>query len=173
MAIFLLCVKVFFCRILDVTLGTIRTILTVREKPSLASLMGFMEVMIWFLVVREALSSDQGGLYTAVAYAGGFAAGTFIGGKIAKKFVKSNIVAQVVTTDKNDELIRNVRAAGFAASVVDVKESDFSGEKYMLFCEITSGRLKEFKQLVHSMDERAFIMVQDTKYVYNGFMRKK
>ena len=74
---------------------------------------------------------------------------------------------------KNDDLIVAVRSEGFGASVVDVKGSDYGCEKYMLFCEIPSSRLKELKGIVHKHDPKAFIMVQETKKVYNGFIKKK
>ena len=168
-ALALMCVKIFFCRIADVSLGTVRTVLTVKEKTLAAAFIGFIEVLLWFLIVREALSATGNGLITGIAYAAGFATGTYIGGKIARKFIKGNVVVQVVTTSRNDDLVRSVRAAGFGVSVVDVNSSEFGDEKYMLFCEIGSRRLKDLKKLVHSYDSSAFIMVQDTKHVFNGY----
>ena len=53
MELLFLCIKVFFVRITDVTMGTFRTILTVKAKPIQASMIGFIEVLIWFLVVKE------------------------------------------------------------------------------------------------------------------------
>ena len=51
----IICIKIFLTRILDVSLGTIRTILTVRNNKILASIICFFEVLIWFIVAREAL----------------------------------------------------------------------------------------------------------------------
>lgn len=39
--IYILCLKIFLVRILDVSLGTFRTILTVKGKTLYASLVGF------------------------------------------------------------------------------------------------------------------------------------
>ena len=169
----LLCIEVFLCRILDVTFGTMRMVLTVKEKTSLAAVVGFCEVFIWFLMVRRALASADNGVLVALAYAGGYATGTYIGGMISRRFFKSNIVIEVVTTDKNDELIHALREAGFAVTAINVNPSEYAGEKYMLFSEILSNRLEEYKQLIYSIDPSAFIMVQETKHYYNGFIRKK
>ena len=114
----LLCAEIFFCRILDVSCSTLRTVLTVKEKTLYAALVGFFEASIWFLVVRQALASNMTGLEIAVAYGGGFAAGTFIGGTIARRFIRSNIVVQVVTTERNDELLHHIHDAGFAVKEV-------------------------------------------------------
>ena len=42
----MLCVKIFFVRILDVSLGTLRTIITVKGKILVASLIGFIEMFV-------------------------------------------------------------------------------------------------------------------------------
>ena len=171
MALFWLCVKIFFSRILDVSLGTVRTMLVVKGKTKLASLVGFVEIMIWFLVVRTAFNSSEAGIILAIAYAGGYAAGTYIGGILAKKLIKGTVTVQIVTSGKNDDLIAEIRNSGFAVTVVNVNSSEYSGEKYMLFAQIASDRQDEFKALIYKNDPTAFIIVQESKYVYNGFIK--
>ena len=51
MELLILCLKVFLVRILDVSLGTMRTIVMVKGKTLIASLIGFVELLIWFLIV--------------------------------------------------------------------------------------------------------------------------
>ena len=170
-SLLLLCLRIFFSRILDVSLATVRTMLTVKGKSKTAACVGFVEIIIWFLAVRTAFNSDEAGIILAIAYAGGFAAGTFIGGIISSKFIKGTVTVQIVTSGKNDDLISAIRNAGFAVTVVNVNSSEYSGEKYMLFAQIASDRLSEFKQLVYDKDDRAFIIVQESKYVYNGFIK--
>ena len=50
MELFILCIKVFFGRIFDVSLGTIRTIMTVKGKKIYATTIGFFEVFILSLI---------------------------------------------------------------------------------------------------------------------------
>ena len=42
----LLCLKIFFARIIDVTLGTIRTVLVVRGRRFTPAFIAFFEVLI-------------------------------------------------------------------------------------------------------------------------------
>jgi uncharacterized membrane-anchored protein YitT (DUF2179 family) len=42
----------------------------------------------------------------------------------------------------------------------------------MIFSKIRSNNLKTFKELIHRFDTNAFIMVQDTKYVFKGYDKK-
>ena len=59
MELFILCVKIFFVRILDVSLGTVRMIITVKGNKLVASLIGFFEILVWFLIVKEALNTTE------------------------------------------------------------------------------------------------------------------
>ena len=171
MTVALMCLQVFLCRVLDVSLGTLRTILTVRGKNLLAAGIGFIEVAIWFLVVRSALNSDEGGLLIALSYAAGFASGTFLGGIIAKRYFRSFLNLQVVTSSQNNAVVDAVRAAGFAVSVLNVNGSEFGSEKYLLVIEIKSENLKKLEKIIYSHDPSAFIMARDTKYIQNGFIK--
>lgn len=172
MELFKLCIVVFLGRVFDMSLCTIRTILSVREKSLLAAIIGLVESFIWFTVVRQALSSSISGWEIALVYGLGFAVGTYLGGLITRKFLVFDLYIQVVTSGRNDKLVHALRGEGFAVTVINVNSSEFGDEKYMIFSKIKSKNLKAFKALIHSFDEHAFIMVQDTKYVFNGYDRR-
>ena len=87
MPLFLLCIKIFIARLIDVSLGTFRTIMTIKEKDLLAALIGIIEITVWFLVVKEALNTDNNSYFIVLSYALGFSIGTYIGGKISRLFI--------------------------------------------------------------------------------------
>lgn len=170
MELFLLCIKIFFVRIMDVSLGTIRAVMTVKEKNLTATLIGFFEVTIWFLVVKDALNSDSNSLWIVFSYAGGFATGTYIGGIIAKKFIRGKLGIQIIIHEEGVALIDALRENQYAVSVLNAKGS--SGDnKLLLFLEIDSNHLEELQKLVRSYDEKAFVVVNETKLVQNGYFR--
>ncbi|HPE14523.1 MAG TPA: DUF5698 domain-containing protein [Bacilli bacterium] len=171
MAILILCVKIFFVRILDVSLGTFRTLLTVKGKTLYASIIGFIEVIIWFLIVKEALNTDIDSIWVAVSYSGGFATGTYIGGLISKKFIRGNLTVQIITSNEYSKLVNELRDAGYAVSVLNVRGKNEDEEKYMLFIEIENKSLYHLQKLIKKLDPEAFIVVNESKYVYNGYIR--
>ncbi len=171
MSLLIICLEIFLCRVADVTLATIRTVLTVKEKPLYAALIGFVEVTIWFLIVREALNVQGNTILICISYAGGFATGTLIGGLISKRFIRGNVNVQVITSSRDDKLVCEIRSAGFGAAVVDVNGSEFGEEKYMILCEISKGYLSTLRAIIEKYDPHAFVMVQETKYVYNGYLK--
>ena len=170
MALFILCIKVFFIRIVDVSLGTIRTIITVKDKRFLASLIGFIEVLVWFVVAKEAINTDDNSILIAISYSLGFATGTYIGAYLSHKYIKGNFGVQVIT-DKI-ELIKNLRDNGYAVSEIEIKGYDNSSEKYMLFIEIDKNNFSDLQKLIKKYDKKAFLVVNETKYVQNGYLRK-
>ena len=172
-AMIIFCIQIFCFRIADVSLATIRTVFTVKGKNGMAAVFGFFEVLIWFIVVREALSSGTGHIITAIFYAGGFAAGTLIGGVLSSKLINGKVEVQVITKTSDESLERAMRSAGFGVSAIEVKASDFSDKRYMLLAEVENKRLKELKKLVMSHSEGAFITVKETSFVQNGFFMRK
>lgn len=173
--VIVLCITIFFVRILDVSLGTIRTIYTVKGKSLTGSLIGFVEVLVWFLIVKEALNTpDVSNIHNfmiAISYALGFATGTYIGGVISDKFIKGNFGVQVILSEDNDEIVEKIREKGYAVSVIDVKGKEEKKDRYMLFIEINKKHFDNLSNLIKSLDSKAFIVVNETKFVQNGFIK--
>lgn len=169
MSLFILCIKVFFVRIIDVSLGTIRTIVTVKDKRLIASFIGFIEVLVWFLVAKEAISTDSNSIWIAVSYSLGFATGTYIGAFLSSKYIKGNFGIQVITN--NLELVAILRKNGYAVSVMDVKGHE-NNNKYMLFIEIDKKDFNHVQKIIKQFDQKAFMVVNETKFVQNGYFQK-
>lgn len=171
MAILFLCIKIFFVRILDVSLGTLRTIITVKGRNLLASMVGFIEVFIWFVIAREALNTNIDSIFIAISYSLGFATGTYIGGVLSDKFISGNLSIQIITSSKDPEVLNKIRKEGYGVSVIDIKGKDDQKEKYMLFIEIDKKHMAHLKNMVKEIDEKAFIVANETKYVQNGYFK--
>ena len=171
-ALLLSCIKIFCCRILDVTCGTVRTILTVKENTKGAALMGFIEVFLWYVVVRDAMTSDGPVIAIAVAYAAGFATGTYVGGQIARRIISGNVTVQVVTSHRDDAMLAAIRDAGYAITVLNANESEFAESKYLIIASVDKKQLKAFEELIKEKDPKAFIMVSETKSYVGGYFGK-
>ena len=169
MELFILCLKIFFVRILDVSMGTLRTIITVKGKSLYASIVGFFEVFIWFVIVKEALNTDETSIFVAVSYDLGFATGTFVGSILSRKLISGNLSVQVITD--NAEMLANIlREKGYGVTSINVEGKDKDTKKYMLFISINDKNLNHLQNLIKENDKDAFIVVNETKYIQNGFI---
>ncbi len=168
----ILCLIVCFGRIIDVALGTSRTVFTVRGKSYIAAIIGLIEAMLWFLIVREALSFQAEGMQTyliAISYALGYAVGTYCGGLVTSKLIKTKVNVQIIATSKNEELVKALSDAGFGATILIASGATKQEARYMLLIETDNKQLKSLRSIVTENDPSAFITISDTKSTYNGY----
>ena len=166
-----ICLKIFFARIVDVTIGTIRTVLTVKGRTYLPTVLAFFEVFIWFLIAREALNTDINSLAIPVFYSLGYASGTFLGTYITNRFMKGFIGVQVITNANDQKMINNLRNSGFGVSVCGLIKNVNHIKKDLLLIQIKNRRLRDVTKIIRKYDPDAFVVINETKYVQNGVIR--
>lgn len=171
MKILLLCIKIFFARIADVTLGVIRTNYSVRGKTILAGIIAFFEIFIWFLVVKEALNTEYQSIWIVISYSAGYAVGTIVGTFISKNFINSLISVEVITSKASRNNIDKIRNAGYGVSVVTATETYNEDNNSILFITLNSKYLNTLKKLIKDIDSKAFMAINETKIVQNGFIK--
>ena len=167
----LICIEIFLARVVDVTLGTVRTIFIVHGRKNIASIIAFFEVLIWFLVANEALLNTSHSILVPIFYSLGFAVGTYIGIIITNKYIKSFITAQITTKKDNIVLINILRDNGYGVSVVSLKNEKDNIKKDLLYVSINKNSSKDLIKLVKKIDKNAFIIFNDVKHVTNGLIK--
>lgn len=166
MEILLLCIKIFFARILDVSLGTIKTVYIVKEKRIISAFFAFVEVLIWFEVARTALSTEINSVFIPISYALGYATGTYMGTFISTKFIKGHLTINIISSKINKKEIDILKDNGFGLSVIKA-----DGNKNLIIIEIDKKNLKRLEDLIYTFDKKAFIIINDTKVVENGYVK--
>lgn len=164
MTTLLLCLKIFFARILDVSIATVRTVYVLKGKTIIVAILAFLEITIWFLVAREALNVEHMTIWVVLSYSGGYTTGTIVGTNITKKYVKGNLGIEVISSKISTNDLQIIKDEGFGVSSINMNDN-----KIMLILQINKKRLEECKNLIYSLDKDAFITVNETKFVYNGF----
>ena len=98
-----ICIKIFFARILDVTISTFRQNIMLKGKIIIGTVLAFFEILIWFYVAREALLIKIESMFIPVSYSLGYATGTLIGNVLSKKLIKGVIGVQIITSEDKKE----------------------------------------------------------------------
>lgn len=163
-----LCLLVFFARIVDTSLSTLATVFIVKDRTVFAVLMSFVQVFVWFIVVREALNSADSAFLLALSYSAGYACGVMVGMYLSDKYIVSNVSVNIVVKQKK-EVVDALINHNFAVSVSKVKGKDLISNKYMIFVATTNKKLPLLKKLVTEIDSHAFIVVSENKYVVGGY----
>lgn len=166
------CLYIFLARIVDVSMGTIRTVLIVKGKKISTAIIAFFEVLIWFLVAREALNTDIKSILIPICYAGGYATGTLIGSYISNNLLNGLIGVQVIVKQtKTNKILKEIRNSGFGVSVLDLKKTQEKEKKDMLFIQLNKKSLKKLTRIIRTIDPDAFLVINETKYVQNGLIK--
>lgn len=162
MSLLLTCIKIFFARILDVSLNTIRTTFIIKGKTFIVALIAFIEITIWLLVARTAINVELN-LWIVISYSGGYTMGTILGTTFINKFVKTNMELIVISTKiKNTKKIKD---KNFGVSILNKDKN-----KTILLIETNKKRLDELITLLKKLDNEAFITIKETKTIINGYM---
>lgn len=135
------------------------------------AILAFLEVFIWFVIAREALVTDVKSIFIPISYSLGYATGTLLGSFISNRFIKGYVGVQVVVNKDDKNLLKAVRKHGYAVSVILLKDDEEGKQRSMLYFQINHRNLKKLIELIKKYDETAFIVVNDTKAVQNGFIK--
>lgn len=163
-------ILIFAARICDVTIGTIRIISIGRGDRALSPLLGFFEILIWLLAIRQIMQNLTNVFYY-VAYAGGFGAGTFVGMYIEERLAMGILLVRVITKKDASELIRFLKSEGYGVTAVDAEGAE--GRVHVIYTIIQRGNLPHVVEIVNRFSPRAFYSVEDIRAVKEGTLPLK
>lgn len=153
---------IFLARIVDVSMGTIRILFISRGSKYLAPLIGFFEVLIWLLAIGQIIQNLSNAL-CYIAYAGGFAGGTYIGMLIEHKLAVGFIMVRVVTNKDASKLIDYLETAEFG--VTQVAARGIKGRVRIVFTIIRRRNLNKIVGIIRQYNPNAFYSTEDIRSV--------
>lgn len=157
---------VFLLRILDVSIGTIRLLYTVRGQRYIASSLAFVEGMIWVAAVAIVFSALDNPI-NMVAFAGGFATGTFCGMTLERWIGAGHVLIRVMTSTPRKELLGELREHGFGLTAIHGE--GMNGSVKVLLLVARRRRSKKAMELIKAMDPDAFVSIDPVSPVTGGY----
>ena len=156
---------VFLARVVDVSLGTLRIIFTSRGKKRLAPLLGFVEVFIWVSVIAE-ITKGAHNLVAYLAYAGGFAAGNYIGMYIEDKLALGMLVVRAIVPDHVQSLTKQLSGKGYGVTCVQAQGS--LGPVKLIYTVVMRKDLPEVAKIIQDAYPNAFFTVEELRSAERG-----
>ncbi len=153
---------IFLARILDVSIGTLRIMFVSKGLRGKATFLGFIEVLIWIIVVAQIFQNLDNWL-NYIAYAGGFATGTYIGMYIEEKMKMGVQIFRIIVGQESAELSEKLMEANFRVTEVDGKGK--YGTVKVIFSVARRKRWQELADIVNTHAPNAFYSVEDVKHV--------
>ncbi len=166
---YLLPVMIFFGRICDVTLGTLRIIFVSKGQKTIAPIIGFFEVFIWIVIISQILSRAND-LVSYISYAAGYATGTYAGMLIESKLAFGVLLYRVYTKKSGDGLVRMLSENGFGATMIEGEGS--VGRVDVIETVVSRQKMKRVEQVINDFDCNAFYVTEDIRTTQNGIFHK-
>ncbi len=111
-----LALLVFGLRIVDVSLGTLRTISVVHGRVRISVAVGFVEVLIWITAISQVISRVNESPLLLLAYAGGFAAGSAGGIALERTLRLGRCVVRIISEGRGTDIADVLRTAGHSVT---------------------------------------------------------
>ena len=160
-------VLIFGIRVVDVSMGTMRMLLVVRGARAAAAAIAFVEILLW-VVAAGAAVRNLGSPLHLVAYAGGFATGTFVGVEVEKRLALGVSTVQAFCRGRIPELADALRAKGFG--VTEIGGEGAEGRVSIVSIVVRRREVPDVIGEIEDRDPDAFITVYDDTQVRRGWM---
>jgi len=157
---------IFFARICDVTLGTIRIIFISRGLRKFAPFLGFFEVLIWIVVIGQ-LVQNLHSITAYIFYAAGFAVGNYVGMWIENRLAVGTSIIRIILSEGGNELADTIHNAGFGVTRVEAKGT--TGPVILIYTIVQRKNVEKVLTLIHSFSPKAFVTIEEVRSAEKGF----
>lgn len=166
----LLPLVIFFGRIIDVSLGTLRIIFVSKGQKNKAPLIGFVEVFIWVVVISQILARAND-MVAYLSYAGGYAAGNYIGLTLENRIAYGILLCRIYTQKNGTELIKALNKLNIGATMTHGEGS--TNEVDIIETVVDRKKLKVLETTINDFDSNSFYVIEDVRTKKNGIFPKK
>ena len=158
---------IFLARLIDVTMATLRMMLSMRGVRWTAPLIGFFEALLWVLAVGTAIRHLDSPLHV-LGYAGGFAAGSWVGLWIEARLAFGVATVRIISTHAGVELADALREEGHG--VTEFQGQGRDGPVEVVFTASPRRRVPEILRQVATWDPGAFVTVEQAQGIERGWL---
>ena len=161
---------IFGLRIIDVSLDVMRVIFAIRGKRTVAAILGFGMALVWIFAVGNAVKHLDSVLHI-VGYAGGYAAGTFVGITIERAVAFGMATVRVVSRHGGVEIAEALRERGYG--VTELAGFGREGGVEIINCVVHRSHLDEVLSIIDKWDTSAFVTVEEPTILRGGLMAER
>jgi uncharacterized protein YebE (UPF0316 family) len=159
---------IFLARIIDVGLGTLRSVCVINGRRTASWFLGFFEVLVWVIAVSKVITHVHEAPVYAVAFALGAATGHWVGITVERRIAFGQQIVRVFSRRGRD-IADTVREAGFRVTEIDGRGR--SGPVELLFIECPRREAMEVAELAREIDPDCYFIVDDIRMTSAAWVR--
>ncbi len=157
---------IFFLRVCDMSLDTLRVLFVMRGVKKIAWVLGFIQSVIYILAIGRVLTSLSNPL-NIIGYAAGFATGNVVGMILEERIAIGHILVNIISPHRGSAIVSHLRQNGYAVTELSGRGKD--GMVSMINCSVLRKQVETVHGLVNEIDPEAFITAEDVRPIRHGF----
>ncbi len=160
---------VFFMRVTDMSLDTLRMLFTVRGRKMLAGVIGVVQATVFIVAVSQVLKGPLT-VYNVLGYAFGFGAGVMLGMYVEERLAIGYGMFRIYSPLHGMQIASALRRNGFAATEIMAAGRD--GQMIVVNCAVARRDNTTVRGIIDEIDGNAFVTVDPVEPLQHGFFRK-
>lgn len=167
-AAWLTALGIFAARLVNVALDTLRFMLTIRDKRAISWILGFVESVIFVMVIGSVLTNLENPL-NIIGYAAGFATGNVVGMAIEKRLAIGFMHFSIISREHSTEIADALRKQGYGVTEIPARGRETS---FMLIdCSVRRKEADHVEELTLTVDPEAYITAEEVTPRRSGVWR--
>jgi len=166
--VWLIAFGIFFFRVLNMAVDTIRMLTVMRGMRAVTWILGVLQTAL-FIIAFGSVMNDLDNLLNIAAYSIGFATGNVMGMMIEKRLAFGYMNITIISSSHGQELAEKLRAHGHAVTEIPARGKDGSVE--ILECSVQRKLAQEVQNIALEIEPKAFITSRDIQRVWRGYWR--
>ena len=164
-----LCLVVCAAKIIEISIQSLKTCMMVKGQKLAAVGLGFLECVIWGLVISTIIGTLGDNIFLLLFYCVGYASGLFIGSTIEGKIALGTSNLQLIANDENTEIIiEYVKDKGKGYTVF---EGHGSKEKMNMILIVLPRRemARVLREIRQKCNNKVFVVASDVSKYAGGY----
>ncbi len=162
---------IFIAQVANVCMETLRIVFLSKGIKYLAPIIAFFEIIIWLLAIVGVLS-NLSNIANFLAYAFGFAMGTYVGLIIEERLSIGMVSLRIITPENTaDEIMRFLQSENYGTTYINATGS--RGGVKMIISLVDRDDVPAITRHFEDTHPDAFFSIEDVRYVNQGVFRKK
>lgn len=160
---------IFFSRIIEVSMGTLRIILINKGYRKQGVILAFIEVTMWVFIASRVITGINEEPLKAVIYSLGFATGVYVGSKLENRLAFGKVLLQSISSiDKGREIAKILREENIAVTEILGKGKDT--ERLVLMIYINRKGKDAIIDKIREIDDNAMVVAHDVSTLRGGYI---
>jgi uncharacterized protein YebE (UPF0316 family) len=154
-------------KVVEVSLGTVRTILINKGYRREGTILSFFEIILWTFVASRVIMGITDAPIKGIVYSIGFSLGIYSGSRIENFIGMGKVLIQtIVSKEKSEDMVALIRSHGYPVTTMEARGRDSEKTVLMIFAN-RKGK-EEIIREIRSLDGSSMIITNDVSTLQGG-----